>query len=138
MLTLTFRKVYNAGEELSLDESLLLFRGRLHFRQYIKSKKARYGIKFYELTTHDGYILNVKMYAGKEVVDPNMHESESKTEKLVLRLMRPYLLRGHHLFMDNFYNSVKMAHKLLDLKTHCTGTLRTNRKDNPNTLRLKS
>lgn len=60
LLTLNFRIIYNAGEELSLDESLLLFRGRLHFRQYMKSKKARYGIKFYELTTHDGYVLSIK------------------------------------------------------------------------------
>ncbi|KAF9796765.1 hypothetical protein SFRURICE_012616, partial [Spodoptera frugiperda] len=72
MLTVNFRKIYNAGEELSLDESLLLFRGRLHFRQYIKSKKARYGIKFFELTTSDGYVLNVKMYSGKETTEQDM------------------------------------------------------------------
>lgn len=39
--------------------------------------------------------------------------------------------------MDNFYNSVKLAQKLLDLKTHCTGTLRTNRKDNPKHIATK-
>ncbi|CAF4945841.1 unnamed protein product [Pieris macdunnoughi] len=127
-LTLNFRKVYKPDEQLSLDESLMLFRGRLHFRQYIKSKKARYGLKFYELTSYDEYVLNVKMYSGKEDTDGDV--DESKTEKLVLRLMRPYLLHGHHLFMDNFYNSVKFSQKLLDLKTHSTGTLRTNRKDN--------
>lgn len=131
MMTLNFRKIYNATKELSLDESLLLFRGRLHFRQYIKSKKARYGIKFYELTTHDGYVLNIKMYSGKETTEQSINETESKTEKLVMRLMRPYLLRGHHLFMDNFYNSVNLSQKLIDLKTHCTGTLRSNRKGNP-------
>lgn len=120
MLTVNFRKIYNAGEELSLDESLLLFRGRLHFRQYIKSKKARYGIKFFELTTSDGYVLNVKMYSGKETTEQDMGESKSKTEKVVMRLMRPYLLRGHHLFMDNYYNSVNLSQKLIDLKTHCT------------------
>lgn len=131
MLTVNFRKIYNASENLSLDESLLLFRGRLHFRQYIKSKKARYGIKFFELTTSDGYVLNAKMYSGKETTDHNMGESKSKTEKVVMRLMRPYLLCGHHLFMDNYYNSVNLSQKLIDLKTHCTGTLRSDRKGNP-------
>lgn len=131
MMTLNFRKIYNAGKELSLDESLLLFRGRLHFRQYIKSKKARYGIKFYELTTSDGYVLNMKMYSGKEAPEQNLGENGSKTEKLVLRLMRPYLLHGHHLFMDNYYNSVNLSQKLINLKTHCTGTLRANRRENP-------
>ncbi|XP_045457227.1 piggyBac transposable element-derived protein 4-like [Melitaea cinxia] len=137
MLTINFRKIYSAGENLSLDESLLLFRGRLHFRQYIKSKKARYGIKFYELTTFDGYVLNILMYSGKETTNQNMDGDESKTEKLVLRLMRPYLLRGHHLFMDNYYNSVKLSQKLLDLNTHSTGTLRKSRKDNPKFITTK-
>lgn len=57
-----FQSLHHPDKELALDESLLLFRGRLSFRQYIKSKKARYGIKFYALTTHDGYILNFIIY----------------------------------------------------------------------------
>ena len=40
-----FRTVYNPGRNLSVDESLVLFKGRLHFRQYIKTKRARFGIK---------------------------------------------------------------------------------------------
>lgn len=127
-ITLNFRKVFSPGRELSLDESLLLFRGRLYFRQYIKSKKARYGIKFYVLTTADGYVLNIIMSKGKK---NSTAEAGKKTEKLVLRLMRPYLLKGHHLFMDNFYNSIELSEILLDLKTHTNGTLRTNRKGLP-------
>lgn len=130
-----FRECYKPTKELSLDESMLLYMGRLSFRQYIKSKKARYGIKFYELTTSDGYVLNLIMYAGKNYHDEN--ETGKKTEKIVMRLMRPYLLKGHYLFMDNYYNSVTLSQKLLDLKTHSTGTLRTNRKDNPKELTTK-
>lgn len=33
--------------------------------------------------------------------------------------------------MDNYYNSVNLAHKLLEKKTYCTGTLRSNRMNNP-------
>ncbi|CAG5059230.1 unnamed protein product [Parnassius apollo] len=123
-----FQNCYKPEKELSLDESLLLFRGRLKFRQYMKGKKARYGIKFYELTTAEGFVLNIIMYTGK-TDDPS--DKGKKTENLVLRLMRPYMLKGHHLFMDNYYNSVPLSEKLLDLKTHTNGTLRANRKDNP-------
>lgn len=66
LVTKNFRDCYKPDKELSLDESMLLFRGRLSFRQYIKSKKAKYGIKFYELTTSDGFVLNIIMYAGKD------------------------------------------------------------------------
>ncbi|GLV46372.1 uncharacterized protein CBL_20714, partial [Carabus blaptoides fortunei] len=120
-----FQQAYMPGEKLSLDESLLLFRGRLSFRQYIKSKKARYGIKFFELTTFDGYVLNLEIYQGKAA------ETDGKTSSIVKRLMAPYLNRGHHLYMDNFYNSVGLSKELLELKTHTTGTLRRNRKENP-------
>lgn len=129
IMTKHFRDCYKATKQLSLDESILLFKGRLSFRQYIKSKKARYGIKFYELTTSDGYVLNLKMYTGQEEND--IEKRGKKTEKIVMRLMRPYLLKGHWLFMDNYYNSVSLSEKLLNLKTHTTGTLRKNRRDNP-------
>jgi hypothetical protein len=136
MLTLHFRKIYlyKPDKELSLDESLLLYRGRLHFRQYIKSKKARYGIKFYILATADGYVLNVIMYSGKDENTALPATTGKELERLVMRLMRPYLLQGYHLFMDNYYNAVTLSQKLLDLKTHTNGTLRVNRKDNPKEL----
>jgi len=45
--------------------------------------------------------------------------------------MAPYLNKGHHLIMDNYYNSVNLSNLLLDHKTHTTGTLRSNRRGNP-------
>lgn len=47
------------------------------------------------------------------------------------RLMEPYLDKGHHLYLDNFYNSVTLSKMLLKRKTHTTGILRSNRKGNP-------
>nr|CAI5856081.1 unnamed protein product [Callosobruchus analis] len=38
--------------------------------------------------------------------------------------------RRHELFMDNYYNSVELSEKLLNLKTHTNGTLRANRRGN--------
>lgn len=122
------QNLFYPQEALSLDESLLLFRGRLRFRVYIKNKKTRYGIKFYELCSSDGYILNIEMYKGKTNRDD---VGSSKIDSLVLRLMEPYLNKGHHLYMDNFYNSVTLSNKLLVQKTHSTGTLRSNRSGNP-------
>ncbi|XP_044745115.1 piggyBac transposable element-derived protein 4 [Coccinella septempunctata] len=125
--------VYSPCEKLSLDESMLLFRGRLVFRQYIKNKKSKYGIKFYELTTHEGFILNLEIYQGRDGADP-LPGNIPKTEQLVLRLLGPFLNKGHHVFMDNFYNSVSLSSELLKLRTHSTGTLRANRRGNPATI----
>lgn len=52
------------GKNFSLDQSMEIHRGRLSFRQNIKPKTNKNGIKFYELCTHDGYPLNLDLYKG--------------------------------------------------------------------------
>lgn len=99
------QKVYYPGKNISLDEALLLWRGRLVFRQYIPNKSAKYGIKLYELCTPDGYILDCLVYTGKGTVD----ENEGHAQSVVTKLCEPYLDKGHTLYMDNYYNSVKLA-----------------------------
>ncbi|CAI6360220.1 unnamed protein product [Macrosiphum euphorbiae] len=129
-----FQDSFSPEEALSLDESMLLWRGRLIFRQYIKNKKHKYGIKFYELCSPDGYVLNIEIYKGKNVeVTGN-----SKINDLVLRLVKPYLNKGHHLYMDNYYNSVNLSNILYKQRTHTTGTLRSNRKNNPTSIVKKT
>ncbi|XP_046829650.1 uncharacterized protein LOC124429015 [Vespa crabro] len=57
------------------------------------------------------------------------HLFETKhSSNFVLQLMQPCLGKGHHFFMDNFYNR-SSCQELLTYKTHTTGTLYSNRKD---------
>lgn len=128
------QNLFSPPEGLSLDESLLLFRGRLKFRVYIKNKKSKYGIKFYELCSKDGFVLNIEIYKGKSNRDDA--RGGSKLNSLVLRLLEPFLDKGHHIYLDNFYNSVGLSKMLLRRKTHTTGTLRSNRKGNPKEVTL--
>jgi len=131
LLIQNFQKAIYPDISLSLDESLLLHCGRLGFRQYIKGKKAKYGIKFYELCTPDGYVLNIDMYNGKNDSISQVPCQTSKIDSLVLKLMSPYLGKEHSLYMNNYYNSVMLSNVLLNKQTHITGTLRNNRKGNP-------
>ncbi len=94
------QSIFYPPEQFSLDESLLLHRGWLVFRQYIPNKKAKYGIKFYELCSYDGYVLNIEIYSGKHTEEET--SGDTKTNKLVKRLTGSYLNTGHHLYMDNF------------------------------------
>lgn len=122
------QKVYYPGRNLSVDEALLLWRGRLIFRQYIPNKAAKYGIKLYELCTPDGFVLNIIIYAGKGTVQL---ESRGHASSVVHEIMQPYLEKGHTIYMDNYYSSVKLAEDMLRNRTHIVGTLRSNRKGNP-------
>lgn len=119
--------IYYPNRELSIDESMVLWRGRLHFRQYIKGKRHKFGVKLYSLNEPDGLTFNFKIYSGGKDDTAGV----GHTEKVVLYLMNRLLNNGHSLFMDNYYNSFTLASKLLSMNTYCTGTLRRNRKCNP-------
>lgn len=121
------QKVYYPGENLSLDEGLLLWRGRLQFRQYIPLKKAKFGIKTYELCTPDGFVLNFFIYCGKDTV----HNENGHAYSVVYKLLQNYLGKWHTVYMDNYYNSVQLAASLYGNKTKVVGTLRKNRRGNP-------
>ncbi|KAL8588964.1 hypothetical protein ACOMHN_065746 [Nucella lapillus] len=68
-----FQEVYEPRQAVCVDESLLLWKGRLIFRQYIPMKRARFGIKIYLCCESDGdvkggggYCYRFKVYAGKQ------------------------------------------------------------------------
>ena len=115
-------------KNLSIDGSMMLWRGRLVFRQCIKNKRHKYGIKFYEHCTYDGLVLAAEALGGQGFNDEN---NFGKTAVTVLKLMTPFLNKGYHVFGDNYYNSVSLTEYLSNHGTYITGTLRKDRKRNP-------
>ena len=107
---------------------MMLWRGRLIFRQYIKNKRHKYGIKIYELCTHDELVLSAEIYGGRGFNDVN---NLGQTAAIVLKLMKPYLEKRYHVFTDSYYNSVSLTEFLSSKGTYITGTLRKDRKRNP-------
>ncbi|XP_047100830.1 piggyBac transposable element-derived protein 4-like [Schistocerca piceifrons] len=60
-----FRSAFNPYRKLCVNESLLLFEGRLSFKQYIPSKRSRLGIKKFVLCDcKTRYILDFIVYTG--------------------------------------------------------------------------
>lgn len=89
MLVQKFNTVLIPEKKVCIDESMVPFRGRLLFRQYIANKRHRYGVKIFKLCCHDFYTLQYKIYAGKEA-----EIGQSVSTKVVLELMEPYLDEG--------------------------------------------
>ena len=126
------RTVYTPGKNLSVDESLVLFKGRLKFRQYIKTKRACFGIKLYELCTSDGITLNLLGYCGKGMFTDDAPNSDiPTTERIPAVLMSEYLGKGHILFTDNYYTSPTLASFFLKNNIHLDGNIRSNRYNFP-------
>lgn len=60
-----FQRTYIPGRELSLDESMIGFKGRLGFVQYMPKKPTKWGLKAFVLADGaTGYALNWKLYTG--------------------------------------------------------------------------
>lgn len=128
-----FKSAFYPFECLVIDESLVLFKGRLVFKQYIKTKRHRFGIKLYVLCDCEtGYILDFNVYIGKETdIDSNKNPLLGITGAVVVKLMTPYLDKGHSLYTDNFYTSPALSLFLLDRNTNTCGTVRQNRRGMP-------
>lgn len=104
--------IYFPYRELSLDESMVLWRGRVIFRQFVQNKRHKYRIKLYMLTEPNDTILKFAVYAGAfDDIGGKGHAIN-----VVLHLMEEKLNIGHSLFMDNFYNSYDLIQKLLKEK----------------------
>ena len=122
------KRIYCPTETLSLDESMVLWQGRLIFRSYIKGKKHKYDVKFHELCESNGLILRSFIYSGLPY--PDTHYL-GQTGAIVLKLMEDFLGKRYSVFADKFYNSVKLVKHLSKQKTYICGTLRGDRKRNP-------
>lgn len=64
MLQKKFMHVLTPGANISIDEGLYLWKGRLMLKQYIPNKPAKYGIKIYKLCDGSGYTWNFLVCTG--------------------------------------------------------------------------
>lgn len=136
MLLNHVRKAYSDTfypfQNLCIDESLMLFKGRLSFKQYIPSKRHRFGIKFFVLCDCEtGYILDFIIYCGKESDIQEVEQEAGISGNIVLTMMQPYLDSGHTLYTDNWYTSPILYNILHGRQTNACGTVKQNRKYMP-------
>ena len=124
-----FKEAQDPGEDIVIDETMIPFRGRLGFRQYIQEKTHKYGIKLFKLTDPSGYTYNVQVYEGKS--QETARDNLAKSTSVCLKLAEDYFNEGRTLTVDNFYTSVELANKCLEKSTHLQGTLRKGRKGTP-------
>ncbi|XP_067128135.1 piggyBac transposable element-derived protein 4-like [Centruroides vittatus] len=113
------------GEYLCVDETMVPFRGRLRFRQYMPGKRHKYGVKLYKIADATGYTYGIQIYKGKS---EKPQGNVSLSTDIVLKLGEKYLGEGRTFTTDNYYTSIELAEHLLERSTHLIGTLRTNRK----------
>ncbi|XP_015598511.1 piggyBac transposable element-derived protein 4-like [Cephus cinctus] len=126
-LNTKFQQLYVPEEDVVIDESLMKFRGRLNYVQFIASKRARFGVKFYKLCeSTSGYCSKFKIYTGQ---DKTQGSDIPVSQSVVMELAKPILGKGYTLFLDNWYSSPELFKILNKNNTNVVGTVRKNRKN---------
>ncbi|CAB4023379.1 Hypothetical predicted protein [Paramuricea clavata] len=129
-----FQDVYVPGKNISIDEGLIKFNGRLSFKQYMPKNPNKFGIKIWMLADSETYFVpRFQVYLGKQQNAENADENDAEEArglgfKVVDFLGKPYYNTYRHFYFDNYFSSVPLLEHLLENKTYACSTLRHNRK----------
>lgn len=78
-----FSKMFIPGKQICIDETMMAFKGRLSFKQYISNKRHKWGIKFFKLCLPHGYTFQFKIYSG---ADEDREDEVTLSEDVVMKL----------------------------------------------------
>lgn len=118
---------YNPNREVSVDEAMVAFKGRIGFKQYMPMKPVKRGYKIWSLADScNGYMYHFEVYTGKD----EQKYGTGLGERVVLKLTES-LPRGHIVFYDNFFSSIALGESLLNRGLYSCGTTRVNRRGFP-------
>lgn len=127
-LTRKCKGVYTPDKYVAIDEELVLWKGRLGFKQYISNKRVRFRIKMFSLCKVTGYLGNRKgsRKDGKDTTETlegqALVKEVEKNGVLVPRLMSGLYGNRYHLYVDNLYTSERLFKYLAENGTVVCGT----------------
>ena len=105
------------GRQMSIDESLIPFKGRLSYRQYIPSKRARFGIKCWVLTdASNSFVSRFFTYTLiPRCCDLHADPEGPLSSRFVHQLVDGLENLNHQHYVDNFYTSLSLFWLLLQV-----------------------
>ena len=107
------------------------FKSRLKFKQYISSKRNRFGVKLFLMCDcSTGFVLDFIVSTGSTTELVGTSELNIPGS-IVMALMKKYLDKGHILYVDNWYSSPKLFRVLYEHSIGACGTVRMNRSGFP-------
>ncbi|KAL5510009.1 hypothetical protein EMCRGX_G005473 [Ephydatia muelleri] len=128
-----YKDSYRMKKEVSVDESIIAYKGRLSFLQYMPKKPHKWGMKAWVLAEAEtGYTWNFHLYTGKEEARP---AGLPLGTHVVIDLVKDLAGKGHHIYFDNFYTSPQLCKALLTRGFGSCGTVRLDRKEIPDSFK---
>lgn len=126
-------KTYHHSNRLSVDESMIPFKGRSGLKQYMPLKPVKRGYKVWCLADSlTGFVLKFDIYSGKTDTSDDL----GLGERVVLNLCSGLADSQAIVAFDNFFTSYKLMVMLLQNGIYSIGTVRVNRKGLPDMLKM--
>jgi len=108
---------------------LMPFKGRLSFKQYVPTKRARFGIKFFVLVDCDTKaVIRMIPYQGKgTALDPQLKRFGIGGSVVISLLQDRFFGKNHRIVADNWFVTPTLARHLLQNDTYLLGTMQKRR-----------
>jgi len=119
----------------SIDEAMIIFKGRNSMKQYMPLKPIKKGFKVWmRCDSETGYVYQFSIYTGRDKSDDAV---AGLGAKVVMQLTNVLQCTGTHVTFDNYFTSVALLEELLNKNIYATATVRPNRVDLPVLARKK-
>ncbi|KAK3726438.1 hypothetical protein RRG08_005044 [Elysia crispata] len=117
-----FQEMFVPDKEISIDGAMCAWRGKLHFKVYLKISPHRGVLNFELCDSKTGYEYRYRfeIYAR----EPGL---SNRPTDVLMRLIGPLLDRDFHLFTDNHYSCLELYTALYARHTTWTATVRSKR-----------
>ena len=127
-----FQKLFTPDRDTSINESLLLWKGRLNQKQYIPRKRSRFSLKSFVLyDAKTGYVWNSILYSGKDTDGIEDGNVDYHATLIVCSLAKELFNKGYCIYVDNWYISAELCKVLKEHGCDIIDTLRKDRKGLP-------
>lgn len=135
----TFFMNYSPGRELSVDEAMIKYKGRVSKGKVKMPKKPiKCGFKVWCCAcANTGYLCTFQVYGGQPTNPKTGEKMKEKglTMRVVQDLVRPFSDCNHVVYLDNYYTSGPLVDALLEMKVYTVGTIQQRARGFPSCLK---
>ena len=127
VLSDTFLKQYSPGQELSVDESMVKYKGHCRGKVCMPKKPIKVGFKIWCCSCACcGYLCTFQVYDGKprDPVTGKAVREKGLVNRVVTDLVAPFEDHNHVVYCDNFFTSGPLVDALYEMKIFLVGTIK--------------
>ena len=132
-----FKVCYETTRRISIDESMILFKGRSSLKQYNPMKPIKRGYKLWCVADQNAYISTFEVYQGKNEELQEEFKEFGLGERIVLSLSKPEWNKYKIVYADNYFISINLMETLYLKKRLACGTIKSTRLGFPPMLKTK-